>query len=627
MSIINNMPSRPGIKIDGIIQSYYVYAGENISAGSFVEFINGVASQVTGGGNPYQIKNNNIYYVNACVIDTNKVFIIYKPQSQSSYAKIINISNNTITQGTEYEIPYSDIANWQCCCAVTSTKVFLAGGYNGNSSSSTLIANISGNTITFVGSGVSFYSSTARAIRCSLWQPDKVLVYFEANSNDYPMAVVMKITNDVITNDSGTSYITSSYYSNNITGCSLGYNKQFVMYYNNKSNTTSGWYAHILNGSGSTLSVVSGTLLSDLPSNSEMCCCTINPNLVLLVSKNYSMLVKINNDLIIYNNNYKYAHNDSTSTNMSFCSLIGTNEAVINFNDAGNSYYPTSVIANIEGNVITYSQKFAYNTTRMYGDMNTRGWPCCLLVDNGKIGLYYLIRDESLYYNYFQVLYASGNTVSKTTRYEKQVRNITQALCDGVSNTAGTGGTSTAHNQAVEVYIPIYNSEEEDIVFDLVVNGNFSDGTNGWTVSYGSIATDPTYGNYLACVWTNTINSMAVSSDKYMSDGRTADKFYMCCNAKGYSTNTGRVCLYCCQETIDITGNNTWGFYSKCFTASSSILNLNNTKVSTVQYSATQTGNKLDITNIRVFNLTQIFGSGNEPDKAWCDEHLGGDIS
>ena len=45
------------------------------------------------------------------------------------------------------------------------------------------------------------------------------------------------------------------------------------------------------------------------------------------------------------------------------------------------------------------------------------------------------------------------------------------------------------------------------------------------------------------------------------------------------------------------------------------------------QFSATRAGNKLDVTNIRLYNLTQMFGSGNEPNKAWCDTHLGGDIS
>ena len=38
-----------GLDINGIIQGYYVYAGENISAGDFVEFVNGVAGKVNAG--------------------------------------------------------------------------------------------------------------------------------------------------------------------------------------------------------------------------------------------------------------------------------------------------------------------------------------------------------------------------------------------------------------------------------------------------------------------------------------------------------------------------------------------------------------------------------------------------
>ena len=43
MSIINNMPSKGNININGLLEEYYAYAGEEISAGNFVEFVNGVS--------------------------------------------------------------------------------------------------------------------------------------------------------------------------------------------------------------------------------------------------------------------------------------------------------------------------------------------------------------------------------------------------------------------------------------------------------------------------------------------------------------------------------------------------------------------------------------------------------
>ena len=620
MSIINNMPSRPGVDIDGIIQSYYVYAGENISAGSFVEFVNGVASQVTGGGNQYQITSSTTIYINACVINTNKVFIMYTISSQG-YAKIININNNKITQGTEYSIPYSSGSiTWWSCCTVETNKVFLVYQSTGGGGGA-IIANVSGNTITFVGNGNAFYSSNVISnIRCDLFSTNKVLICFKWNSQNLPMAVVATITNDEITYDT-VKTLTTSYYTTYTIACSLGWGKEFILYYNNKSGTTAGWYGQILTLSGSNLSYDTPTLISDssLTQTSEINCCSINPNTVLLVIANYSMLININGYTITYNN-VKYAYNNSATTSGIYpsCCLIESSKAVVIFNDPNNSWGSTAKITNIKGNIITYGDNFVYNTTRMGGGADLYPNPYCFLVTSGKIALYYYSNNSRN--AYFQVLYASGDTVSKTTSYEKQVRNVTQVLCDGVSNTAGTGGTSTAHNQAVEVYVP----KDQ---FQLIANGDFNDGTNNWIANYASVMTDATYGNYLACAWTYNSNISAAINNKYMTDGKTADKFYMCCNAKGYSTNTGQVCLYCCQEALNIDADNTWKFYSKCFTASSTILNIDNTRMAMYQFSATRAGNKLDVTNIRLYNLTQMFGSGNEPNKAWCDTHLGGDIS
>lgn len=625
MSIINNMPSKQAVDIDGIIQSYYVYAGENISVGSFVEFIDGVASQQASGGNAYSITSGKTSQINACIIDTNKVFIMYT-QSSVGYARVISISNNTITQGTKYTIPYSSSQTWTACCTITTNKVFLASE-DSSDGGSAIIANISGTTITFVGNGPTFCGEyKIQPVRCTLWQPDKVLIHFTRTSNYYPMAVLATITNDVITYGTVTT-LSSTYHARAINATYLGWNKQFVFYYSNRSTSSisPGWFWQMLYGSGDTLSYTSPSKINDDLTNSitetKTTCCTINPNTILWIAEHYCKLIKVNgNSISIANETYDY---NGYTIDMPFCCPIDDNKAVINFNDSTNSYKPSSIVAIINGDIITFGQKLEqYYTTRTRGDKTTYGYPCCFLADKGKIALYYLSDGSSTttYYVYFQVLYASGTTVSKTTSYEKQVKNITQSLCDGLSNTAGTGGTSTAHDETIDIYVPKAG-------FNLVNNGNFENSLTGWDSTYADVADDATYGNYLACVWNSTSNVSAANSIKYMTDGRTADKFYMCCNAKGYSTNTGSVRLYCCEQAIDISNNDTWGFYSKTFTASASILNIDNTKIRINQASATQTGNKLDITNIRLFNLTQMFGAGNEPNKAWCDTYLGGDIS
>ena len=69
-----------GIKINGIIEDYYAYAGENISAGDFVEFVNGIASKTNYGESAdTQLCTANYTgeVISAIALDENRVFIAH----------------------------------------------------------------------------------------------------------------------------------------------------------------------------------------------------------------------------------------------------------------------------------------------------------------------------------------------------------------------------------------------------------------------------------------------------------------------------------------------------------------------------------------------------------------------
>ena len=160
---------------------------------------------------------------------------------------------------------------------------------------------------------------------------------------------------------------------------------------------------------------------------------------------------------------------------------------------------------------------------------------------------------------------------------------------------------------------------------NLINNGDFSDGLNGWDIASSTTVTienDATYGNYAAitCNVVSDVNILAISTKNQLSDG-TSRVIYMCCNARGYSSNTGVIAMYSHQSTIDILNNDTWGFYSDRFT-SNTFTNLKNTRASIIQGPTSATGNKVDVTNMQLYDLTAIFGAGNEPTKAWCDANL-----
>ena len=73
-----------GTAINGVIENYYVYAGENISAGDFVNFVNGVSNTVPI---PYgtKIASKACMEIKACQISTNDVAVVFRDNISGSY--------------------------------------------------------------------------------------------------------------------------------------------------------------------------------------------------------------------------------------------------------------------------------------------------------------------------------------------------------------------------------------------------------------------------------------------------------------------------------------------------------------------------------------------------------------
>ena len=85
-----------GITPNGIIESYYAYAGENISAGDFVQFINGAGETIDYGTSVDTQVNtgkNTSKIMSAAELSDNRVFITYGNDSTYLYGVIITINN------------------------------------------------------------------------------------------------------------------------------------------------------------------------------------------------------------------------------------------------------------------------------------------------------------------------------------------------------------------------------------------------------------------------------------------------------------------------------------------------------------------------------------------------------
>ena len=137
-----------GLEINGIIESYKVAAGDNISAGSFVEYIN--VNKTEGIGREVllddEISAGN--YMSAVPLDNQRVFLVwtaYPEYTQGSmsyyaktYAQVITISDMTITTGTTIRLTMGSTSQGHglSACLLGENKVFVVaaqGTYDINS--------------------------------------------------------------------------------------------------------------------------------------------------------------------------------------------------------------------------------------------------------------------------------------------------------------------------------------------------------------------------------------------------------------------------------------------------------------------------------------------------------------
>ena len=153
-----------------------------------------------------------------------------------------------------------------------------------------------------------------------------------------------------------------------------------------------------------------------------------------------------------------------------------------------------------------------------------------------------------------------------------------------------------------------------------VANGDFSNGTNNWSItSYANatVKSDEAIGNYLHIDWVDTVTSGVVVYNSEM-DFEDGDIIYISYTARAYSSNTSNTRCWVNILIPDISNDDTWHNISVIGTADGSrgtLISISQSKPSTI-------GNKLDITNIKFFNLTNMFGKGNEPTQEWCDTNL-----
>lgn len=165
------------------------------------------------------------------------------------------------------------------------------------------------------------------------------------------------------------------------------------------------------------------------------------------------------------------------------------------------------------------------------------------------------------------------------------------------------------------------DSTQKYEIVNLITNGNFENGINSWTIS-GTLTNDSNKysGNYSGKFSSNSTNFKSIeqavtlqknhiyyaSEEIYLTNTPTSEsEFDLYRNG---SSEYGNIDLKTLQAKI-------WNHLSFTFTSTIS----SNYNIRPIYFYEV---NAAYIDDIILIDLTETFGSGNEPDKEWCDNHI-----
>jgi len=472
--------SGTGLNINGIIQDYYVYAGENISAGDFVEFVNGVASSTT---ETVTITSSDTplggcgRVLSACKLSNDKIFIVHgSTTSESSsnyiYGVVCSLSTDgTISPGTDTLISTNAYSGWSMSvCALSDTKVFIAYRRGSTKYLNAQVCTISGTTVTLGTDTKIAEASTycSNAISVEMLSSTSVCVVFSSGSNNYIGTQICTISGATITE--GDKYFSSDAGTNGgyfLSTAKLSSSKVFVTH-GNPTNTSgtlpeTGLYGVVVSITGTTVTYGSDVqILSDQYSGVET-----------------STVARTSTSVFIAHTYGSNRHLYGVVCTVSGTTItVGTDTSIqattnagyrITANDIGDgvfiaysyssSFHLYGQICTISGTTITTGKNTSLSGTHYAGFVLESE----VVTLNGESKIFIAHTDDSSY-NLSGQLFSINKTkniptnefltTGTITTYETQVRPATTLPCNGVAKTSGIGGSNTAHNQQVSVYVP-----------------------------------------------------------------------------------------------------------------------------------------------------------------------------
>lgn len=594
--------SENSFNINGIIEDYYVYAGENISAGDFVEFVRGVSNQVVETSVDNELNSTKgSGYANIAVLqlDTDRVLILHLIDSTNYYlaGMICTFIGTKIIPSTDTQLNATKQSGYfPCPVLLDDGRVFIAHGTGDYHNLTSTVCSISGTTITVdTTKDLSLRDYSAHRVSAVKLEGNKVYVLHSYASDYHLYGIVCTISGNTISIGTDTSIQSSNRQGATISAQALSGNEVFVAHsYGASSSAT--LYGMVSVISGTTFTHSANTqLCSSARSGEVISVAILNKNLVFIAhSRNtdlhlYGMVVTVNGTNITLGT-------DTLITDVKYTGRVLTaitldENTVFIAHGYDTNYYLYGVVCDISGTAITPNVDTQLNTT-VYTAYNKMG---LLLLKNGAIVIAYPYSDDFCYLH-AQMFRISEEKLPITTmtvnEQEIQVRKATRPKLIGLAKTSGMGAYETVEytlaegetaTKGKEITCNVENTLQEDLIpktwtqvtlgteyvaedgTRIVANGYREDGEakgafDGNIVSYWVGSAD-TLEDSLIIEFPKAVKITKIKVN--LSYGTPPDSIQF----KGYSIEKGWVVLYdfpiaSISELTEFTLNNT-DYYTK----------------------------------------------------------------
>lgn len=443
-----------GLKINGIIEDYYAYAGENISAGDFVEFVKGIASgtietsvDTAIGEETYAGYN----VISVCKLSENKVFIAHGNDSGNSklYGIVCVIDGATITCGTDTLLSSTSYSGYHISTvALSDNKVFIAHSQGSDYYLYGMVCTISDTEITVVVDktivGVKY---TGLAISTELLPDGNVFIAYDFGNYHYLHGTVCTISETTVTIGTDTTLNGNNNGAGKVISTSLLENGNVFIAHSRSDYL----YGMVCTISGTTIAAGTDTQLSSTTyTGRAISLDKITPNKVFISHENdsdlYGMVCSISYTSISAGTD-THIFNYTTTTDSSTLTLATDRVLVIGINNT-TDYKMFGVICDISGTTITL------NTPKIMNSDSYTGWQTTPVLLGETIFVAHS-HTQNKYYLYAQMFGVVDNQPSAQVtiaEYETQVRKATTSDIYGVAKTSGRGGDSAGHNDKVRIY-------------------------------------------------------------------------------------------------------------------------------------------------------------------------------